>query len=320
MKICFYTLLHIGDVYLSSFFINHLCNLNKDKQFYYYFICGDVFFSDTINIKRLNIEEYNKSLYNHYKFKNGEPPENYIDNKLLNFLKSNNMDKKGTNILNYNDDEILFINTWCVSDILNTDDFNIQTYNNAFSKLIKYVNDNYKLDLVYNLDNYYMLLNYNNYDNIKNDNISLDIDYDNTIFVFNFQPRSYNYNLNNLYNYCLNNILKQNKKIIFTNYTNEFYNIENVKFIDRDFNIEYDYTCVNLIKIWSIAIKCNKIIILGTGGSWTFNHLLKDIKDNQIYYFNDGYHANVGGITYTQLLNNNIYLLSNRKNLITNML
>ena len=88
--------------------------------------------------------------------------------------------------------------------------------------------------------------------------------------------------MDRLNNYIIE--LSKNNNVIVPCYES---NLErpNIKFIDRDFNILPDPSCTNLIQLWEIAIKCKNIILLPTGGSWTFFHKLNEIKMDQIYVF-----------------------------------
>jgi len=51
MKICFYNMNHIGDAYIFASLLNRVCELNKDVDFYYYVIQGDIFFNPNSRLK-----------------------------------------------------------------------------------------------------------------------------------------------------------------------------------------------------------------------------------------------------------------------------
>ena len=68
---------------------------------------------------------------------------------------------------------------------------------------------------------------------------------------------------------------------------------QNIKFVDKDYDIIPIPSCKNLLDVWDISIKCKKIIILPTGGSWTFLHKLNYIRSEQIYMFNNKHYGNV---------------------------
>ena len=112
LDICFFNLNHIGDVYFMAYMINEICSLNEKNNFLYYSINGSIFFENIPNLKK--IQEIDKSYSK--QLNNGEPPENLINNEILQFLLNNNITRSGSKILNYKNNEILFINTWCISE------------------------------------------------------------------------------------------------------------------------------------------------------------------------------------------------------------
>lgn len=303
MKLCFYNINHIGDIYFSSFFIKLICNLNKETNFYYYFINGDIFFENIPNIQRLGDKleiNYSDTLVN------GNPPENLLNNEILNILLKNSMQRTGAKIIQYNSENILFINTWCVSEFLNHIDFDIYSAMNSYNDLIQRINKEYNLNIFFHLDN--LVENIvssvavpGSIDLIQS--ICVDLD---TIFIFNYVPRSIHFDMNHLNNYILE--LSKTNKVIVSCYNSIFENNDNIKFIDKDYNINKNPKCSNLIELWEIAVKCNKIIILPTGSSWIFLHKLNEIKENQIYMFN--------GIEYIKRLNTMIQFLTGKMNFI----
>lgn len=300
MKICFYTMFHIGDIYMMSFFIKIICELNKDKQFFYYTINGDIFFENIDNIKRINDVKQNYS----EKLINGNPPENLVNNDILQILINNNMWGEGARIIKIDNEDVLFINTWCKSNYLNDDDFNIITSMHSYPNLIQQINTHHNLNIHFKLECPKELLKDLSY-NLFLEKYS-NIDLCDTTFIFNYVTRSLNTDMNVLNNYIIE--LSKTNKIILACHDSLFENNQNIKFIDKDYNIVPDPSCSNLIEIWEIAIKCNKIIILPTGSSWTFFHKLNNIKENQIFFY---------GISYVDKLNNNINaLLGENKNFI----
>lgn len=304
MYICFYNMNHIGDVYFMALFLNIICQQNKDVMFLYYTINADIFLENIPNLSRIypNDISYSNQLVN------GDPPENLLNKNVLTLLLQNKMESVGMKILNFNNKNILFVNTWCKSSILNHDEFNISSAINSYKHLISTINLNFNCSLKFSLDNPNQLIqnNYNFLDNFNKNDPEGKID-DDTIFIFNFTPRSLPYNIQLLNNFIRN--LSINNKIILTTYNDLFQDNKNVKFIDRDYGIIPIPSCRNLLDIWEIAIKCKKIIILPTGGSWTFLHKLKEIKPDQIYMFND--------TNYHKILNNFINTLTGEnKNLI----
>lgn len=302
MDICFYNLNHIGDIYFSSLFINIICKLNKQYKFYYYFINSDVFFKNISNIQRLSpIEDsYLGNLIN------GSPPEKLLNNNVLEFLLNNKMESIGARTILFNEKNMLFINTWCASEYLKHRDYDILNAIESYYKLIQLLQLKHNLNLCFKINKPLELIEHINEENniCTKNNYNID---DDVIFIFNFKPRSLVFDLHSLNNIILN--LSKSKKIILSSYDILFDNNNNIKFVDRDYNIYPTPNCVNLLNIWEIAIKCDKIILLPTGSSWTFLHKLNVIKQNQIFMLNNTYYAN--------LLNENInFLLGENKNLV----
>lgn len=317
MKICFYNLLHIGDVYFSSFFIKLLCKLNENKNFYYYNINGDVFYENIPNIQRI----FNKIEANYKSILSTESrPEDYLDSSKLFHHLQYNMQMMGVcyRILQIDNENILFINTWCGSEILNHTDFIIEEAFISWKKLIETLNNNFNLNIFFDINSkelFELLIKddiyYKNY--LIEEQFYSNVDFENTTFILNYQPRSTPLDLNRLNNYILS--LSQNNKVMLAQFNILFENNENIKCIDKDFNIYPDPSCYNLIKIWNIAVKCKKIIIFASGSSFTFFHKLNNIKHQQLFIsdftrLDDPYH-------YCNRLNNNInYLIGENKNLI----
>ena len=307
MKVCFYNMNHIGDIYFSSFFIRLICDSNKDKQFYYYFINGDIFFKNIENIKRIN------KIDNHYSdfLINGGPPENLLDNTMLQILINNGMQFEGAKIIQVDDENILFINTWCASKYFNITDFHIGDSITSYRNLIQTINTDFNLNLIFSFSEPKELLKDNDYYNKLFSGKYNDMELNDTIFIFNYFPRSLRFDMNNLKNYILES--SKNNKIVLACYDSTHENNDNVKFIDREYNIKPVPSCDNLIEIWEIAIKCKKIIILPTGGSWTFFHKINEIKENQLFIFDDSGN-------YLEKLNSNINLLVGEKTNLIQML
>lgn len=304
MKLCFYNLFQIGDIYFSSFFIKAICESNKDMNFYYYFKNGDIYFKNIENIKRINtIEEYTD---NHVS--GISKTENLINNDILNLLKCN-MDNIGAQLLNINNEKILFINTWCMSKYLLHLEYDIVSAMSSYRNCIQKINNDFNLNIKYDVNCKELLKNthYNVYSN-KYQNIS----YDETTLIFNYIPHSCNnYNMHHLNNYIKE--LSKTTKIILTCYNIMFKDNPNISFIDNDYNIIPNSSCSNLVEIWEIAIKCNKIIIIPSGCSWTFFHKIHEIKENQLFFFMDNVYSN----RFSNVLNNSINtLLSENKFLI----
>lgn len=305
MNICFYNMNHIGDNYFMSLFLNIICQQNKSVNFLYYTINSDIFFENIPNLHRLGKIEDNYS----NKLTNGAPPENLLDNSVLSFLLNNKMQLVDIKLLNFMECNIIFINTWCIP--LNHGEWDIPSAIKGYNNVITKLNNNYGFMINFNIDNYSELLN-NNY-SIKNNYGLVSKNFENleeTIIIFNFHPRSLPFNIGDVNNLIKN--LSINNNIILTSYNNLFENHKNIKFIDKDYNINPVPSCKNLLEIWDIAIKCKKIIILPTGGSWTFLHKLKYIKNDQLYMFNGG-----TGSHYCTILNSLVNcLLGEKKDLL----
>lgn len=294
-KICFYNMNHIGDIYFSSLFINLICKMNNDITFYYYSIIGDYFFEKIQNIERINKIENNYS----NTLMNGNPPEELLDNSILKILLSNRMEREGAKYIQINSEKILFVNTWCKSCFLNHEDFDINSAIFSYINLIKILNSNFNLTLSFKINKPNDLIKY--MDNYHLDNGNIDID-GSSIFIFNYCPRSVNFNMYEYNKFILN--LSKTNKIILSCYSNVFQDNVNIKFIDKDYNINFLPNCKNLIQLWEIAIKCNKIIIIESGSSWTFLHKINEIKPNQIFMYNNNNN-------YCQRLNETINVLFN---------
>jgi len=306
MEICFYNMNHIGDIYFSSIFVNFICKSNKNMNFLYYCICGDIFYEKIPNIQRINRIEQN--YFNN--LKNGNPPEELINGEVLNLLIQNNMQKQYSKFIEYNNKNILFVNTWCASNCLHHTDYDLETAVSGYERLIQNLNSDYNLNLnlEINLNNSLNELfdfSIKSYDNLDNNSSMNNLE--ETIFIFNYRPRSENFDINFFHNFIL--VLSKNYKLILSCYDSIFDNNENIKFIDKDFNIYPDPKCLNLTYIWEIASKCNKIILLNTGSSWTFLHKIKMLNSNQLFLF----YSN----SYFDRLNKLINILCNEnKNLI----
>jgi hypothetical protein len=300
MEICFYNLNHIGDIYFASLFINLICKQNPDINFLYYFINGDIFFKHIKNLKRISSleQKYNSTVVN------GCPPEDQLDKNILSLFLQNNMEKVGMKIINVNEQNILCVNTWCASEYLLIDnniyDFEISHAIHTYKKLINIINYDYNMNLTLNINSNDIIDNVYKYDSIDNyENLSQ------TIFIFNYRPRSEPFSLHSL-NKIIDDISKDNN-VILSCYDSIFHENSNIKFVDKDYNISFEPSCENLLKLWEIASKCKKIIMLPTGSSWTFLHKLDVLKEDQLFIV----HSH-----YQKKLNDNILFLNEKENFI----
>lgn len=300
---------HIGDVYFTSLFVNIICKSNEHNNFYYCFIHGDVFFKNISNIKNICPikNNYNRNLIN------GQPPENLIHNDILNILLNNNMCDINAKIIQINDENILFVNTHgkCLEFIT---DYNFYYNIRRTKTLVDFLNVEFNLTLECNI-NYFFdnplkiiehFCDYNDFHQNVCENIN-ECSFNDSIFIFNYVPRSLTFECNPFYDFIVN--LSKKNKLILATYNKLFDDNPNVTFIDKKYNIHPDPNCENLIKIWNIAIKCKNVILLPTGSSWTFLHKLHEIKENQLYIYND----KCNDTDYCDKLNNNISFLLNKK-------
>ena len=216
MNICFYNIKHIGDVYFSSFFINLICKQNPSIRFYYYVIQGDVFLENIENIERItpNENQYNSKLTN------GSPPEDLLNNDVLNMLQQNITESGFGKVLQYNNTNYLFINTWCKAQYLNHIDYDFITAIPAYNNYINVINNIFgiKINLDVNKNN---IIDTNLITYKKINPICTNIpDLENTIFIFNFKPRSYPYDINRLNNFIQK--ASETTKIILSTYDSMF--------------------------------------------------------------------------------------------------
>ena len=306
MKICFYNLFQIGDIYFSSFFVKKICDSNKEINFYYYFKNGDIYYKNIDNIKRINkIDE--KYFENH--ISGTSVTEHLVHSDLYRLLKDDQC--SDSRIININNEEILFINIHCRSKYVYYEEYDILSALNSYKDFIEKLNNEFNLTLKFTIENLTELLNDISYDNMYLEKY-INNEFSETILIFNYIPTSCNnYNMNILNDYIKE--LSKTQKIILTCYNGMFDNNENIQFIDKDFNIIPVPSCSNLLEIWEIAVKCYKIIIIPSGCSWTFLHKLNEIKQDQIYYINYQDEFNI----FQDILNNSINaLLGENKNLI----
>jgi len=302
MKICFFNTNHIGDIYFSSFFIRRICQLNPEIDFYYYCIQGDIFFKGVSNIKRIDQLEnsYHRELIN------GEPPEQLIDDSTLSFILNTIGSWTKYKVELYNEDEILFINTWCAAN--QCIDFELIAGNTCWKNIIEQTNNEFGFSLKYDCFLYKDLIYKFEIEYFHKEYSA--IDYEDTIFIFNYKPRSLDFNYTKLQDYILT--ISENKKVIVACYDAMFYGNQNIQFIDRDFRLYPSPCCSNLIHLWKIAKNCKEIILLPSGSTWTFFHELANLREGQLYMFDSP--------NYCNCLNSMISLIDpNIQNMIQNI-
>ena len=309
MHICFYNIAHIGDIYFSSFFISLICKSNPNINFLYYFLNADIFLENIPNIHRINNIQDNE-----YKqeYINGSPPECLIDDTIILLLLQNNMRVSGGARLNINNRDILFVNTWGNSEFLKHDDYNLPDTVISYTNLISKINNEFGLNLHFHLNN---IIDINEHIPKPRTLPKKIENIENTIFIFNFIPRSISTNdaetiINNLKRTIFE--LSKTHQVLLSSFEPVFYDFPNITYIDKTYGIKPTVSCENLLTIWGIALQCKKIILLETGSSWTFFHSLKSIQENQLYMFNS-----TNGQKYCDKLNTMINtLLGEEKNLI----
>ena len=301
VNIVFYNLNHIGDCYMSSFFINLIVEQNTNINFNYFFIQGDCFIKNRPNISRINKEEFNNSYSR--TLQSGEEPEKLINNSFLRFLLLNKFQLSQMRVETYNNTNYLFLNTWCASPIIKHSDFDLNSAFEGCKKLILEVKKRYNIELIFDLkpkiDSIKLFPDYNDY-KLKEEEKEKMKD---MIFIFNYKPRSVIFNLGIVENY-INEQVNNNQKVMIANYNMKYENNNNVLFFDRTFNINPSPDCLNLIKMWDIICYCKKIIILPCGATWTFFHKLEYLRNDQIYMLH--------GDNYIEKLNNNIRFIDKK--------
>lgn len=300
MKICFYNPCNIGDTYCMSSIVAVICKHNPEVNFQYSITCGDTFFSHIPNISNINS---NSKCNNN--FINGMPPENFLEkDNIRDYLKNSIFPGRPLNmhsIANYNNQKYLFINTWCYA--VGHLDYDIPQLLIKWKERIIEINDKYSLKLNYEIDKDTFLhpIKFSVPEKlltIKNENENKKI-----TFLYNYKSRSVPFNENYvrlMLLRMLNNI--DNKIIIIPLYDSKFPVHKNILYLDRDFDIQPDPKCDNLLKTWEIAKKCDNIIITTCGSCWLFFD--KDIETipNILYLHSNDNHTK----TYEKRLNDSI--------------
>lgn len=308
-KLCFWIPVHIGDIYISSFFIKHICSQNPDIEFLYYTINGDIFFTDIPNLKfieTINDPNYVNREYTS-DFVNGSSPETNCDSKWLSFLLQNIGDRKHIASININNVEYVFVNTWCAC--MGHDDFNFESASTSWSKSFKLLNDNYDYSFKFNFDNVLSIINDNSIprpllrENVTEFFNKTGSTYKKTIFCYNYIPRSLPLNSEKLQSYLQFISNKTDTLLILATHNDNLCSKPNVISCDVTLHIEKQMSCENLLHTWNVAARCDEIIILPTGSSWLFYHNISDLKNKKMYLF--------GNKECTQKLNKNIDIITN---------
>ena len=303
MKICFYNMNHIGDIYIFAALFNILCEINESIEFSYFAIQGDTFFNTRLqNLKKIGkiYTKYNNTLIN------GKPPEELLNNDILTILINNNMASSQLKCLKIDGEDILCINTWANAPIIKHIDFDLYDAIRGWNSIINEINLRYNINLKFEIQNKNHLFNNVSMSLQQYDNTPIDTD---TIFIFNYIPRSVQYNMNSLYKMIIE--LSKTNKIMLSCYDEYLSNYTNIDFFDRKYNITPEPSCFNLIKLWNIIINCKQIYITPTGSSWTFIHTLNEIKTNQVYMINSYMYADILNKNINWLLDKNINLVNN---------
>lgn len=241
MKICFWNLFQIGDMYFASYFVQRIYQLNPEYDIYFQGKAGDVFYGD---VPRLATSD----LF----FLNTE------------FRSSDGWPKKKHMILN----DILYVNTWCAALGHRETDLDIECWFSLISEL------NQAYDLCLKLDDD-LLSNYR----IKTFEIPTKpvVQPAGDWFIFNYTPKSVsgaNHYVERLQQFIRLN--HKNNTIYLAEYDQSLDGLENIVMIAS----EKTRSCANLVVMWQLAQHCKNIMLLPSGSSLTFLHQLKHIKSN----------------------------------------
>jgi hypothetical protein len=306
--LCFWSPCHIGDVYISSFFINYVCKMNPSISFSYYTINGDIFFTGIDNLKIID-SDINRNYISD--FSNGSAPENNSDNRWLNFLLDNVGHNTHIKELIVNDKEYTFLNTWCIA--MGHDDFNFESAAVAWIKTFNVLNDNYGYSFNFNFDDVKDIINTNTVprpytkENVQEFFTENRDKYKKIVFCYNYVPRSVAFVPENMSKYL--EFVSNNKEtlLVLANHNDSLCMKENVFSCDNDFSIKNVQSCENLLDVWNVAKCCDEIITLPTGSSWTFFHDLLELRGKKLYL--------LGNRDYLEKLNKNIEIVSNEQDI-----
>jgi hypothetical protein len=294
----------MGDVYAMSFFVKNICQENTEKMFYYYCFLGHCFFENIENLESLNKleDEYRTELVN------GQPPENLLDRTLLDLIVNNIGKTELFKVLTLNGDDILFINTWCLA--MNHEDFNFEEGKLAWEKSLKHLNNIFNLDLKINFEIEKLPINIEKsfQSELLENKIFDKNEFEKTIFIFNYQPRSMPIDRCS-YNNFIKNISLENKVMLST-YDSFFENNDNIKFFDIEFKVKPQPSCENILKLWDIAVLSKSIYLIPSGSSFTFFHKINTLHNKLFMY---------GSSHFCNLLNKSIEYLFGHKNFIKNL-
>jgi len=292
MKICFYSAYHIGDIFFSQPFVLDICRKNPSVHFYYWLICGHIFYENMCDnltyLEDINKLQYKRNLIN------GETPEDISNSD--EYLKQIMIQNSGKKIIvfDYNGEKYIGINTWCVA--LNSHKAEMELYGliDGFNSSLKILKDDFNIDL---------------------NNIVIDSDTDKTkfmpiipscqvalydrwineykpkkkIFIYNYVCRSASDPIN--FNSLAIELSKRYRDIVFILpvYYPYFEGIPNIKTCDKDFGCINDIQCYNLIQIEKISTSCDIILSVFSGSAWIFFN--KNINENSKKYMNSGHSA-----------------------------
>lgn len=279
MQICFFSVQHFGDNFLSQPFIRNICKHNPNMLFKYWFFLGHFMFDNMENnltsLENIPNFSYTSTLIN------GNPPEDIIatDQTLKNLFINN--EKTPYFMFSYNGSSYIAVNIWCSSyNLLDVDFYN---YSEGFYNNINNINTAFKMNITYdsaiNIEN--------NIPKINNCDISIFTNFYNSnadkkyIFFYNFKPRSLHYPIPLDDIIC--SLAMKYPHIIFIVpiYKPEYENIVNIKCCDKDFGCFVDISCKNLAMLSSIITFCNIVITLPSGSTWTF---FNDKMNTQTFY------------------------------------
>jgi hypothetical protein len=304
MIICFWSPGHIGDTYIDAVFLHYLCKINNNIQFYYYYIQGDVFFNNIPNLKRI----YGKNEYTHTLI-NGMPPEYAQDVAFIKHLYDNVGIFTHHKVLTINSSEILFVNTWC--NPMGFRDFELSSAIPAWKNAIELLNNTYRVNLKFNEITAKELISCFNITNPiiepSIDNFINSVNDKKLFFIYNYQPRSLQFEMNKLNSYIYEIAKNADNFIILATENKEFNMYPNIKCCETDFKINKQLSCNNLLQLWNIAKKCNTVVIIPSGSSWTFFHNLDDLKNINVCMFNSQVYTDRLNANIQQIYNDNSY-------------
>lgn len=286
MKLCFYNLYHLGDIFFNKSIINLICRMNPDYTIYMISHYNSHLFSDILNLKHLYFEN--------------------IDKRYYEICKQDNVNY-------FIDNDTIFINLWIgvsmFNDISNLTikDFECNIINQIF--LIKnifhsiFLNHNIPINIDYNISETVSLL-----PNIPNTDISSFLKWyeinksHQLIMYFNYTPKSGQLVPFRSHNDIILYIANQNPEsyILLPFIPDDFQLLINMMKLDNIINCSILFDCVenksceNLSKLIKISEYCNYSIHFDIGACFYYmneniyksKNIILHIGLNNYYYNN----------------------------------